>query len=82
MTTPADIIKIIEPPSEPRKWCATTFIDLKRQQREGQFITQAEKQYMQDFLAAKVKDPDNAPMIDDAIKLVEQQDKQYYLAGQ
>ena len=30
---------------------------------------------------AKTKDPDNA-MIDDAIKLVEQQDKQYYLAGQ
>lgn len=30
---------------------------------------------------AKTKDPDNA-MIDDAVKLVEQQDKQYYLAGQ
>ena len=79
MPTPADIIKIIEPPVEKRKWCATTFIDLRRQQREGQFITKEEKQYIQDFLSAKTKDPDNT-MIDDAIKLVEQQDKQYYLA--
>ncbi len=29
---------------------------------------------------SKTKDPDNT-IIDDAIKLVEQQDKQYYLAG-
>lgn len=79
MPTPADIIKIIEPPIEKRKWCATTFIDLRRQQREGQFITKAEKQYMQDFVAAQVKEPDSANMIKDAIKQVEQQNKQYWL---
>lgn len=79
MPRPADIIKIIEPPIEKRKWCATTFIDLRRQQREGQFMTKEEKQYIQDFLSAKTKDPDNA-MIDDAVKLVEQQESQYYLA--
>lgn len=79
MPTPADIIKIIEPPVEKRKWCATTFIDLRRQQREGQFITREEKKYMQDFIAAQVSEPDNSAMISDAIKRVEADDKRYWL---
>ena len=52
MPTPADIIKIIEPPVVPRKWCGATFIDIKRRSRENQFITNAEKKYCDDFIQA------------------------------
>lgn len=79
MPKPADIVKIIEPPAEPRKWCGATFIDIKRRTRENQFITNAEKQYCEDFIAARIKEPDNSGMIEDALKQVEQQNKQYYL---
>lgn len=79
MPKPADIIKIIEPPIEPRKWCATTFIDIKRRTRENQFITDAEKKYVEDFISTRVKDSDTASMIDDAMRQVEQQNKQYWL---
>ena len=79
MPKPADIIKIIEPQAQERKWCGATFIDIKRRWRENQFITDAEKKYCSDFTAAKIKEPDNAPMIEDAIKQVEQQNKQYWL---
>lgn len=79
MPKPADIVKIIEPPVEPRKWCGATFIDIKRRKRENQFITNAEEKYCYDFLQARIKEPDNAGMIDDAIKQVERENKQYYL---
>lgn len=79
LPAPSDIINIIEPPVEARKWCATTFIDIKRRTREGQFITNDEKKYVQDFISARVKDPDTASMIDDAMRQVEQQNKQYWL---
>lgn len=79
MPTPADIVKIIEPSKEKRKWCATTFIDLRRQQREGQFMSKEEKKYMHEFVAAKIEDPDNASAIESAMKQVEAEDKRYYL---
>lgn len=79
MPKPADIVKIIEPPIEPRKWCATTFIDIKRRTRENQFITTTERQYCNDFISARIKDPDKASMIDDAMRQVEQQNRQYWL---
>lgn len=79
MPTPADIVKIIEPPVEPRKWCAITFIDIKRRTRENQFITDAEKKYVQDFISARIKDLDTTSIIDDAMRQVEQQNRQYWL---
>ncbi len=79
MPTPSDIIKIIEPPVEPRRWCGAAFIDIKRRWRENQFITNAEKQYCEEFMAARIKGSDNVLLIDDAIKQVEQQNKQYWL---
>lgn len=75
MPTPADIVKIIEPPIKPVKWCATTFIDIKRRSREGQFITDTEKKYCEDFVTAKVDKAD----IDDVMTLVTQENKQYWL---
>jgi len=56
MPTPADIIKIIEPPMKKRKWCATTFIELRNKLKDGNtFVSDAEKRYCEDFLAAKIK---------------------------
>lgn len=81
MPTPADIIKIIEPPVEPRKWCGATFVDIKRRTREGQFITNAENKYCEDFIQARIKEPDNAGIIDDAMRQVERQNKQCWLEG-
>ena len=81
MPKPADIVRIIEPPKVERKWCAVTFIDLQRQQREGQFMTKAETQYMHDFKAAKVQEPDSAPMIEDAMQQAALQDKKYWIAN-
>ena len=78
MPTPADIVKIIEPPIEPRKWCATSFIDIKKRWREGQFITDAEKSYCNDFVAARIKDPDAAGVVDDAIRQVENESRKYW----
>jgi len=79
MPKPADIVKIIEPPVEPRKWCGATFIDIKRRKREGQFITLDEEKYCYDFLQARIKEPDSAGMIDDTIKQVERENKQYWI---
>lgn len=75
MPKPADIVKIIEPPIEERKWCATTFIDIKRRAREGQFITKDEKQYCEGFINARIGSPEN----DDVVRQLEQQNKQYWL---
>lgn len=77
MPTPADIVKIIEPPVEVPQFCATAFIDIKKRAREGQFITNAEIKYCEDFISSKVGNP----MVDDAVKQVEQQDKQYWLGS-
>lgn len=79
MPKPADIIMILEPHKKPKTWCATTFIDIKRRARENQFITNAEKKYCEDFVQARIKEPDNAGMIDDTLKQVEHENKQYWL---
>lgn len=79
MPKPADIIMILEPHRKPKTWCATTFIDIKRRKREGQFVTRDEEKYCSDFLSAKTKEPDNAGIIDDALRQVERENKQYWL---
>lgn len=80
MPKPADIVKIIEPPVEQRKWCGATFIDIKRRWRENQFITDAEKKYCSDFIAAKITAPEQErALIEDSIRQVTQQEKQYWL---
>lgn len=79
MPKPADIVKIIEPPIEPRKWCGVTFVDIKRRKREGQFINDYEEKYCSEFIRARIQEPDNAGLVDDAIKQVERESKQYWL---
>lgn len=80
MPTPADIVKIIEPPVEPRKWCGATFIDIKRRWRENQFITDAEMKYCHDFTEARIKAPEqDAEIINQAILQAEQENKKYWL---
>lgn len=80
MPKPADIMKIIRPPIEARKWCTTTFIDIKRRSREGQFITAKEREYCSDFVLAKIiASEEQRLLIEDTIKQEEQQDRQYWL---
>jgi len=82
MPKPADIIAIIEPERQKKKWCSTTFIDIKKRGREGQFITEAEKKYCEDFVAAKVSgDEEVALLIEAAEREVELQDSRYWLEG-
>lgn len=76
MPKPADIIKILEPKSEPIKFCATTFIDIKRRQREGQFITQAETTYCQDFINSKVNGED--PALEGELRQLKRQENEYW----
>ncbi len=54
MPTPADIIKIIEPPIPEKKWCKVTFLEIKQKRRENAFTTRAEDQYIIDFIDAQV----------------------------
>lgn len=78
--TPADIIQIINPRPKPkpkRNWSSTAFIDIKRRSREGQFITDAEKQYCEDFIAAQISEPENTE-IAKAIKTAELESKKYW----
>lgn len=80
MPTPADIVKIIEPPKQERKWCGVTFIDIKRRWRENQFISNEEKKYCSDFVSARITAPEQERgTIDDAIRQVEIQNSQYWL---
>lgn len=77
---PADIMNIINPAPEPKKWCSTTFFDIKRRAREGQFITREEDKYCSDFVQAKVKSsPDERGEIENAIKRVESENKKYWI---
>lgn len=79
MPTPAEIIRIIEPPMEPRKWCGATFIDIKRRKRENQFITNAENKYCDDFITARITAPEeDRDLIEDAIHKSEQQSIEYW----
>lgn len=79
MPKPADIIKIIDPPKKEFKPCPTTFIDIKRKIRENQFVTDAELKYCQDFIASRVSD--DIGVVENTIKQVEYENKQYYLGG-
>lgn len=79
MPKPADIVKIIEPLKVKRKWCVATFKDIKRRTREGEFIMDHEKQYVEDFLAAQTKAPeDERLMIGQAIKQEAIEHKKYW----
>lgn len=80
MPKPADIVQIIEPQKKERKWCGATFIDIKRRTRENQFITDEEKKYCSDFIQARIAAPEEERgIIDDAIRQVEQHNKQYWI---
>jgi len=80
MPKPADIVRIIEPPLEPRKWCGITFLDIKKRGCENQFITDDEKQYCDDFITAKATaSPDERLLIDDAIKKADRENSQYWI---
>ena len=80
MPTPADIVKIIEPPKPVQKWCGATFIDIKRRTRENQFITDEEKKYCNDFIAAKVKAPEEQQgLLENAIQEAAIADTRYWM---
>ena len=82
MPTPADIIKIIEPPVEEKKWCKVTFLEIKRKRRENQFTSLAEDKYCEDFIRAQVTaKSDDKGMFLEAIKQAELENKQYWLEG-
>ena len=82
MPKPADIVQIIEPPKEKRKWCKVTFLDLKRQQRENMFITDSEKQYLADFIEASVSgDYDERSELQATIDDSSRKDKQFWIEG-
>jgi len=80
MPTPADIINIIDPPVPKKKFCKVAFLDIKRQQREGAFVTAAEKQYIADFMDAAVNgEPDERAELQAIADDGARQDKQYWV---
>lgn len=82
MPKPADIVKIINPPAEKKKWCKVTFLEIKRMKREGQFTTAAEGQYIQDFMQASVSgDAEERELLGGAVKQAELEHKQYWIEG-
>ena len=79
MPKPADIVKIIEPPVEPRKWCKVTFLEIKRKKRENVFTTLEEDQYCIDFVDAQVSAPEDEKLhIEGALRQVAIEDKRYW----
>ncbi len=83
MPKPADIIQIIEPKPEKKEWSTTAFIDIKRRIREGQFVPKEERQFCNDFITNAVKQqPDSRVAMDGAIRLVEEQDKKYWIGAE
>lgn len=80
MPKPADIVGIIEPKPTQRKFCPTTFIDIKRRKREGQFVTDSEERYCSEFIQARINgSSDERSIVEDAICQVAEQDKRYWL---
>lgn len=80
MPTPSDIIKIIEPPKQERKWCGATYIQLCKRKRENQFMLDKELAYIADFERARTTAPEEQQgLIDDAVRQVEHENKQYWL---
>ena len=79
MPKPADIVKIIEPPVEPRKWCTVTFLEIKRKKREDVFTSLEEDKYCIDFVDAQVSAPeDNKLLIEGALRQAAIEDKRYW----
>jgi hypothetical protein len=80
MPTPADIIKTIEPPQKEQVWCGATYIQLCKRKRENQFMLDAELKYIKDFENARITAPEQQRgLIDDTMRQVEQENKQYRL---
>lgn len=80
MPTPADIVNLIDPPLVKKKFSPVAFLDIKRRSREGQFITNAEKQYCEDFIDASVNgDPDERGGLLDAMKKAQIENNQYFM---
>lgn len=80
MPKPADIVQIIEPPKEKRKWCKVAFLEIKRKKRENVFTTFQEDQYCEDFLKAAISgDLDEREYFNSAIEQVKIEDKKYWL---
>ena len=52
MPAPSDIISIIEPQPV---WCKSTFQEIKKMQKAGEFVSDDELRYCEEFLAASVK---------------------------
>ena len=79
MPKPADIVKIIEPPVAPLKWCKVTFLEIKRKKRENVFTTDEENQYCRDLVDAQVNTlPDERLAISDAVKQAAIEDQRYW----
>ena len=83
LPTPADLIALVEPLKEEKKFCKSTFIELCRQRREDLYLTKDERQYIEDFIAEAVKEgigsDDN--YMSEAVKQVEMQDRLYLTAN-
>jgi hypothetical protein len=80
MPTPADIIKIIDPPKEERKWCGATYIQLCKRKRENQFMLDRELKYIADFEKARTTAPeDQRGLIEEAISNNAIADNRYWL---
>lgn len=75
--TPAEVIAIVDPSTQPRKWSATAFIDIKRRIREGQFVPKSEIQYCKDYIQAQLDESANNER-QDAVRQVAIQDKSYW----
>ena len=77
MPTPKDIVAIIDPSTQPRKWSATAFMDIKRRQREGQFISKEEADYCENYIKAQLEGA-RVGERESAIKHVALEDKSYW----
>ena len=79
MPTPADIIKIIEPPILEKKWCKVTFLEIKKRKRENAFVSLAEDKYIEDFVRAQVHGTEEVKgLIDDTLRQAALEHKQYW----
>lgn len=74
--TPAEVIAIIDPSTQPKKWSATAFIDIKKRSREGQYITPEQRKYCEDYIKAQIES--NSPEMAETLKMVAIEDKSYW----
>ena len=77
MPTPADIVKIIEPPAQPRKWCGAMYIQLCKQRTQGQFMSNEELDYIRDYESAVISGEAESGAVEEAKRV----NKQYWLEG-